>query len=265
MENFQHYLLDLKIYNIQIASLYVKNHPILASITYKRHEIILTLWIKNLYDANVNLAHFDSLHYHQTGKATFPLIGECDATLLTDCKECKDAPENIRSIYDIGTNIHAAAQLKPGYEPLKGNPLHSFDPALFKVGEFQEGSDYIYNMNLAPAHVLDLELIDFMSKRGIDCLLPTVKPNLSVHDPDSTFTTAYNIKSPQFDSIKEDLELFNQHTYGSASPIITLMASDLQHQLMVKEVLCFDFNSATIISFSVIIYFPWPWPWSCPL
>lgn len=242
LENFKHYLPDLERHGIQIVTLYVENHPIYHELNHKRREVQLIIWIRSMYDANVNLSHFDSISYDKTGKVSFPILGEMDATMISQCDKCKHKiPEDKIGVYEAGTNIHAYANIKPNTRDKAVNPLLHFDTALHRIGEFQPDCDYVYGMKTKPEFSIDFDICDyFKNKHGLNLIIPPAKENPEIHNPETTFTSDYYIKTPSVPSITEDLNMFNQNTSGSMSPTVMLMAMDMLHQLLEEEILASD-------------------------
>ncbi len=231
--------------NAMLIEIYIENHIYELNAYNHMLKVTLNIWLANMYDANVNLSHFDSINYHNNGscpgKATFPIVGEVDATLLHECKICSDLiPNDIKSVYDIGTNIHARAQLEDYKPPRRVNPLVEFDTALLKIGTFRPENDYAYTMKTSPDHIIDYELKQYLAKQGLTALIPPLNLNPAVHDPSTTFTSPYYIKTPSEQSIREDLNMYNQNTAVGASPTVLLMAVELLHQLLTDTILSSD-------------------------
>ncbi len=243
-----------ELYNIQdilcnlppeatIQELYIVDHPFEIESYQHMLKVNLNIWLASMYDANVNLSHFDSINYERTKQVSFPVVGTLDATNLHDCEICQDMiPPDIKSVYDIGSCTHAKAQLEDYKSPRKINPLVEFDTALLEHGTFTPENDYAYTMKTKPDHLIDLELKSYLDKSGLTALIPPLNPNPIIHDPDKTFSSAYYIKTPSEASIQEDLEMFNQNTAAAVSPTVYLMATELLHQLLTETVLASDGN-----------------------
>ncbi|AGL73177.1 ORF2 [Bontang virus] len=227
--------------NATILELYIVDHPYELESHNRMLRTSLNIWLHNLYDANVNLAHFDSINYENSQKATFPIVGTVPAILLRDCEICKDKiPDDLKDVYDFGSCVHAKAQLSDYKTPRKIHPLIEFDTALLRHGEFQPNNDYAYTMKTKPDHIVDLELKEYIDSTGLKALIPPLNINPAVHDPETTYESPYYIKTPSEQSIRADLELFNQNTAGSVSPTVFLMAIELLHQLLTEEISASD-------------------------
>nr|QVU02388.1 polyprotein 1ab [Alphamesonivirus sp.] len=227
--------------DVIIHELYIVDHPYELESHNRMLRTSLNIWLHNLYDANVNLSHFDSINYDKTQKVSFPIIGTIPAKLLRDCELCQDEiPEDLKDVYDFGSCVHAKAQLLDYKTPRKLNPLIEFDTALLRHGEFQPNNDYAYTMKTKPAHIIDRELKDYIDSTGLTALIPPLNINPAVHDPETTYSSSYYIKTPSETSIRQDLELFNQNTAGSVSPTVFLMAIELLHQLLTEEISASD-------------------------
>nr|AXN69720.1 ORF2 [Alphamesonivirus 1] len=224
-----------------IHELYIVDHPYELESHNRMLRTSLNIWLHNLYDANVNLSHFDSINYDKTRKASFPIVGTVPAITLRDCEICQDEiPDDLKDVYDFGSCVHAKAQLSDYTTPRKLNPLIEFDPALLRHGEFLPNNDYAYTMKTKPDHLIDRELKDYIDSTGLTALIPPLDINPAVHDPETTYSSSYYIKTPSEPSIRQDLELFNQNTAGSVSPTVFLMAIELLHQLLTEEISASD-------------------------
>lgn len=234
--NFPQFYSKCQKLEIDIQSLYIKNTPIYTDLHQKSLQIILQLWLRALYDANVNLAHFDSKSYDTTHTAEMPIIGQFDAVPISDCKLCENIPTELRKAYDIGGIIDARANLKTENND-KWNPIVKFDYALRKVGDLNEDSAYEYPLKLTPPHIIDHDLIEYMqNEKNITLKIAPVEINPLHDDPDRTFTSKYYIKSPSESDVRDDLELFNQNYSGSMAPTTLLMAYELLMQLLRETV-----------------------------
>lgn len=230
--NFQYFYKKCQYFDIAIQSVYVSESPQCNELHQKMLQIILQIWLHAIYDANVNLAHFDSLNYDTTNRATMPIIGEFDAKPIMECDDCTDIPDDIRLTYDVGTIVDATTNLLDLTISPK-NPITDFDNALLELGTLHDDSKYTYEPKLNPPHCIDYELIDYMHEQhNITLKLAPAGINALYDNPDTTYTSGYYIKTPGRDSIMSDLELFNQNYSGSVPPTTLLMAYDMLKQIL---------------------------------
>ncbi|QPD01782.1 putative OFR1ab [Aphis citricidus meson-like virus] len=232
--------------------LYVYDHPDISNFHKRSLELVSNYWINHLYDANVNLSHFnDILNYSNTGFVKYPIIGSLPAKPLAKCDECS-VDKDISEIYDHGTLDNALHFLDPETVNFKSvNPLTEYDQALMYIGDFYENSPFTHEPNLNPGLIINWNLLDYFKRHGLTIHIPPAQAE-PLDDAETTYQSSYYFRPPTYNGVVDDLNLFNLNSAGSISPVNLLMCYEYVLHKLRSRVVATDGKPSIVLPTSTI-------------
>ncbi|QNM37795.1 putative replicase [Frankliniella occidentalis associated mesonivirus 1] len=221
---------------------YVEQHPTLTQFRHYNQTLILNLWVNDLYQANLNISHFDyGLRASNSCNTEVPLIGNVNTIQLRKCNDpiCRQIPETIKTIVDYGCVPDLVDSLEPDSINLRRvNPLVEFDERVAEVG-ITTDQHYHYPVRKDSPVFVDKNLIDYFNEQGLNLKVPPQHPEESDH-ADQTYHSDYRYRPSTKLGVVEDIQLFNLNYSGAISPVSLLMAHDYTLQTLEDEVLPSD-------------------------